>query len=100
MIAKPIGTILIVDDVATSGYHMEAIKALRSLNIPAAGIAWISVDKPTIGRPDWRDGRPSKETQVDEPEAVQAWTVRKSWRTEQGSDQPARRGPLLHARGD
>ncbi len=53
MIAKPIGATLIVDGVATSGFHMEeAIKALRSLHIPAAGIAWISAGSATIGRPD------------------------------------------------
>ena len=41
MLAKPIGSTLVIDDVATSGYHMwEALTALRALDIPAAGIAW------------------------------------------------------------
>jgi hypothetical protein len=47
MLAKPIGATLVVDDVATSGWHMEeALTALRSLNLPAAGA--------TAPRPDWR----------------------------------------------
>jgi len=101
MIAKPIGATLIIDDVATSGFHMEeAIKALRSLNIPAAGVAWISADSATIGRPDWRDGRRSEETGAGEPQAVQAWAVGQSWRTEQGADRLAQRGPSVHPRGD
>ena len=57
MLAKPIGATLVIDDVATSGWHMEeALTALRSLNLPAAGIAWISADSgtATAPRPDWR----------------------------------------------
>jgi hypothetical protein len=85
MVAKPVGATLVIDDVATSGYHLEeAIKALRSPGIPAAGIAWISADSATIGRPDWRDGRQSEKANAGEPEAVQAWAVGQSWRTQQG----------------
>src|SRR5215471_296662 len=57
MLAKPIGATLVIDDVATSGHHMwEELTALRSLNVPAAGIAWISADSgtATAPRPDWR----------------------------------------------
>jgi hypothetical protein len=76
MLAKPIGATLVVDDVATSGYHMEeAIKALRSLAIPAMGVAWVSAESATIGRPDWRDGRRRQEAQACEPEAISAWEV-------------------------
>ena len=33
---------LVIDDVVTSGFHMhEALTALRSALVPAAGIAWI-----------------------------------------------------------
>jgi len=62
MLAKPIGATLVVDDVATSGYHMEeALTALRALGISAAGIAWISADSgtATAPRPDWREGQAS-----------------------------------------
>jgi hypothetical protein len=39
MLAKPIGATLVIDDVATSGWHMEEpLTALRALGIPAAGI--------------------------------------------------------------
>ena len=35
MLAKPIGATLIIDDVATSGWHMEeALTALRALGVP------------------------------------------------------------------
>jgi hypothetical protein len=57
MLARPIGATLVVDDVASSGWHLEeALTALRSLNLPAAGIAWISADSgtATAPRPDWR----------------------------------------------
>ena len=57
MLAKPIGATLIIDDVATSGWHMEeALTALRALGVPAAGIAWISAGSgtATAPRPDWR----------------------------------------------
>jgi hypoxanthine phosphoribosyltransferase len=101
MVAKPIGATLIVDDVATSGYHMEeAIKALHSLCIPAAGIAWISTDSATIGRPDWRNGRRSTETQASEPQTVQAWAVGQSWRTKQGADRRNQRGASSYEGGD
>jgi hypothetical protein len=101
MYAKPIGATLVIDDVATSGYHMEeAIKALRSLGLPAAGIAWISADSATIGRPDWRDGRRGEKTQAGKPQAVSAWQVRQSWRTQQDADRCPRRGSRTHERGD
>ena len=57
MLAKPIGATLVIDDVATSGWHLEeALTALRSLNLPAVGVAWISADSgtATAPRPDWR----------------------------------------------
>ena len=76
MLAKPIGATLVIDDVATSGYHMwEALMALRALGIPAGGIAWISADSATIGRPDWRSGygRRGQDAQAGESETLQAW---------------------------
>jgi hypothetical protein len=35
----------------------EALTALRAVGIPAADIAWISADRASVGRPDWRHGR-------------------------------------------
>lgn len=41
--AEVTSPILLVDDVATSGWHMEeALTKLRSLGAPAFGVAWIS----------------------------------------------------------
>jgi hypothetical protein len=101
MLAKPIGATLVIDDVATSGYHMwEAVTALRALNLPAAGIAWISADSGTIGRPDWRDGRRSETAQAGESQALQAGAVGQSWRTQQGPDRCPQPGARAHERGD
>jgi hypothetical protein len=91
MLAKPIGATLVIDDVATSGYHMwEALMALRGLGIPAAGIARISADSGTATalRPDWREGhgRRGETAQVGESPAIQAWAVGQSWRTQQSPD--------------
>jgi hypothetical protein len=87
MLAKPIGATLVIDDVATSGYHMwEALTALRALGIPAAGIAWISAESATIGRPDWRDGRRGETAQAGESQALQAWAVGQSGRAQQSAD--------------
>jgi hypothetical protein len=87
ILAKPIGATLVIDDVATSGYHMwEALTALRALDIPAAGIAWISADSATIGRPGSRDGRRGEKAQAGESQALQAGAVGQSWRTQQSAD--------------
>jgi len=53
MLAMPIGgTTPVIDDVATSGYHMEkALAALCSLGIPAAGTAWIRSGGAATGPP-------------------------------------------------
>jgi len=38
----PDGPALVVDDIATSGWHMhEALTALRARGVPALGIAWV-----------------------------------------------------------
>jgi hypothetical protein len=101
MLAKPIGATLVIDDVATSGWHMEeALTALRALGIPAAGIAWVSADSATIGRPDWRDGRRSEAAPAGEPQALQAGAVRQSWRTQQGADRCPQPGARAHEGGD
>ena len=103
MLAKPIGATLVIDDVVSSGYHMwEALTALRALNIPAAGIAWISAESGTIGRPDWRSGheRRGETAQFGESQALQAWAVGKSWRAQQGADRCPQPGARTHARGD
>lgn len=40
--AQPDGPTLLIDDVATSGWHLaEALAMLRSAGIPALGAAWI-----------------------------------------------------------
>jgi hypothetical protein len=101
VLAKPIGATLVIDDVATSGYHMwEALTALRGLGIAAAGIAWISADSATIGRPDWRDGRRGETAQFGEPQALQAGAVGQSWRTQQSADRCPQPGARTHERGD
>lgn len=42
-IAKPDGPVLLVDDVATSGWHIEeGLRALRSKGVAASGVVWIS----------------------------------------------------------
>jgi hypothetical protein len=42
-IAKPDGPVLLVDDVATSGWHIEeGLRTLRSNGVAAAGLVWIS----------------------------------------------------------
>src|SRR5271156_3364925 len=39
---KPTGPLLIVDDVATSGWHIEeALGRVRDLGLPALGLVWI-----------------------------------------------------------
>lgn len=44
--AEPTGPVLIVDDVATSGFHMhEAVTALRQRGIAATGLVWASGTK-------------------------------------------------------
>jgi hypothetical protein len=41
--AEPAGPVVVVDDLATSGWHMEeALTALRSRNVPCTGIVWIA----------------------------------------------------------
>jgi predicted amidophosphoribosyltransferase len=41
--AQPSGPCLVVDDVATSGFHMhEALATLREAGVPAMGVVWIS----------------------------------------------------------
>ncbi len=43
IVTVPMGHALIVNDVATSGFHMhEAITALRGLAVPTFGIVWVS----------------------------------------------------------
>lgn len=43
IVAMPPGPCLVVDDVATSGFHIhEAVSALRSAGVPAVGLAWIA----------------------------------------------------------
>jgi hypothetical protein len=101
MLDPPIGATLVIDDVATSGHHMwEALTALRSLCIPAAGVAWISADSATIGRPDWRDGRRNQETKADKSATLQTRAVGQSWRPQQGADRHPQRGAQIHQRGD
>lgn len=40
--AKPTGRVIVIDDVATSGWHLEeALNALRAAGLEAFGIAWI-----------------------------------------------------------
>lgn len=40
---RPRGPVLVVDDIATSGFHIrEAVMALRSIRITAVGVVWIS----------------------------------------------------------
>jgi hypothetical protein len=40
---KPCSPVLIIDDLATSGWHMEeALGRVRDLQLPSFGIAWIS----------------------------------------------------------
>jgi hypothetical protein len=42
LIDRPAAPALVVDDIATSGFHMhEALTALRSAGVPAFGIAWL-----------------------------------------------------------
>lgn len=42
-IARPPGSTIVVDDLATSGEHLEqAVLALRRIGIPATAMAWIS----------------------------------------------------------
>ena len=44
-VAEPAGPILVVDDVASTGAHLEqALMAVRSAGRPAMGAAWISGD--------------------------------------------------------
>jgi hypothetical protein len=101
MLAKPIGATLVIDDVATSGYHIwEALTALRALGLPAAGIAWISADSATIGRPDWRDGRRGEAAQAGKLEAAPAWRVGQSWGPQQGPDRCPQPGARAHEGGD
>lgn len=39
---RPTLPVLVVDDVATSGWHMEeALNAIRAFGVPAFGVAWI-----------------------------------------------------------
>lgn len=39
---KPAGRVIVIDDVATSGWHLEeALNALRNAGLEAFGIAWI-----------------------------------------------------------
>ncbi len=43
IVAIPPGPCLVVDDVATSGFHMhEAVTALRDRGVPTFGAVWIS----------------------------------------------------------
>lgn len=43
---EPSGPVLVVDDIATSGFHMhEAVTALRQRGIAAAGMVWVSGTK-------------------------------------------------------
>lgn len=43
LVQLPAGPALVVDDVATSGFHMhEAVSALRERGVPAAGVVWLS----------------------------------------------------------
>lgn len=40
---QPAGPVLVIDDVATSGWHLEeALGRLRELGLPALGLVWIS----------------------------------------------------------
>lgn len=42
-IAEPPGSLLLIDDVATSGQHLEeAVSALRRLGVAVSAVAWIS----------------------------------------------------------
>lgn len=44
-LAQPSGPALVIDDVATSGWHIEeALGALRGAGVPAFGLAWLSGD--------------------------------------------------------
>lgn len=46
LVQRPAGAVLVVDDVATSGWHMhEAITTLRHAGIAAAGLVWASGTK-------------------------------------------------------
>lgn len=41
--STPAGPVLVIDDLATSGFHMEeALGMVRSLGLPAFGAVWIS----------------------------------------------------------
>lgn len=41
-IRKPSQSVIVVDDVATSGWHLEeALTALRTVGVPASAIAWV-----------------------------------------------------------
>jgi hypothetical protein len=43
MLEKPAGPVLMIDDAATSGWHMhEAVTALRTVGVPAMGAVWMS----------------------------------------------------------
>jgi hypothetical protein len=42
VVRKPTGVTLVVDDVASSGRHLElAVQALRSGDTPVLAVAWI-----------------------------------------------------------
>jgi orotate phosphoribosyltransferase-like protein len=43
MMARPQGRVLVVDDLATSGWHMhEAVGAIRAMGRPAFGAVWLA----------------------------------------------------------
>lgn len=64
-LAMPPGYTLVVDDVATSGWHLEeAVGALRAHGLPALGVAWIGGEVQSDGdsqadEADLSDGPPS-----------------------------------------
>lgn len=64
-IARPAGPTIIVDDLATSGEHLEqAVLALRRVGIAASAVAWISGS--TV------DGSPSQGNAIEESLSLRA----------------------------
>lgn len=69
-IARPPGSTIIIDDVATSGEHLEqAVLALRRVGIAASAFAWISGS--TVGGSPFRDNATGVDAEGTSPVPAQ-----------------------------